>query len=86
MELGPFFFTSLVPLPGIFPLFIYLLIYCELETKLHNGVGLSFVNAFLLYARFHGPVLVFFGRQIFCNLPTFWDKIVENPVSHCNVN
>jgi hypothetical protein len=25
--LGPFFFPSLAPLPGVFPLFIYLFIY-----------------------------------------------------------
>jgi hypothetical protein len=60
--------------------------HCELETKLHNGVGLSFVNAFLLYARFHGPVLVFFGRQMFCNLAIFLDKIVEKSVFQCNVD
>jgi hypothetical protein len=80
LDLGPFFFSSLVSLLGVFPLFIY----CELETKLHNGVGLSFVNAFLLYVRFHGAV--FFGRQIFCNLAILWDKIMEKSVFQCNVN
>jgi hypothetical protein len=60
--------------------------HCELETKIYNGVGLSFVSAFLLYARFHRPVLGFQGGQFFCNLEIFWYKIVEKSVFQCNVD